>query len=80
MPSPKEFIKQVEIFLNTRIGAILTRYVLKNNASKLLIVASRITTDDAKAFIEHIVKAISLFVSSDESKLVKAELDKFYPR
>jgi hypothetical protein len=71
-----EFFKQVETILKTRIGPIITGSVLKNNLSKINKNPASMTKEDLKIFAENIVKAISLFESRDESKVVRDELEK----
>jgi hypothetical protein len=76
MSQQDEFLKQVETVLNTRIGTIIASSILKNNLSKLNKSPSSMTKDDGKAFIENIVKAVSLFETHNESKVVRSELEK----
>jgi len=76
MTPPDTFIKQVDIVLKNRIGAAIAGSILKNNISKLNTNVSSLTKQECQVFIEHIVNAITLFVSYDESKQVKIELDK----
>jgi hypothetical protein len=71
-----EFLKQLETILKTRIGPIITGSVLKNNISKINKNPASMTKEDLKIFAENIVKAISLFESRDESKVVRDELEK----
>jgi hypothetical protein len=76
MSKQDEFLKQVATILNTRIGTIIASSVLKNNLSKLDKNPSSMTKEDGKIFVENIVKAVSLFETRDESKVVRAELEK----
>ncbi|MGE5173818.1 MAG: hypothetical protein ACM3MD_08315 [Betaproteobacteria bacterium] len=76
MNKGEEFIKQVETILNNRIGKIIAVSVLKNNLSKLNKNAASLTKEDGKVLAENIVKAVSLFETKDESKLIKADLEK----
>ncbi len=76
MSKQDEFLKQVGTILNTRIGAIIASSVLKNNLSKLNKSPSSMTKEDGKIFVENVVKAVSLFETRDESKVVRAELEK----
>lgn len=76
MTKQEEFIKQIENFLNAKIGAIVTRSVLKNNLAKMNKNIEGLKKDDGRVLIENTVKAVSLFSSKDESGLIKAELEK----
>ncbi len=76
MSKQEEFIKQVEILLNTRIGKIIAGSVLNNNLSKLNKDAASLTREDGKVLAENIVKAVALFQTTDESKQIKADLEK----
>ncbi len=76
MSKQDEFLKQVGIILNTRIGTIIASSILKNNLSKLNKSPSSMTKDDGKIFIENIVKAVSLFETRNESKEVRSDLEK----
>jgi hypothetical protein len=76
MSKQDEFLKQAGTILNTRIGTIIASSVLKNNLSKLNKSPSSITKEDGKLFVENIVKAVSLFETRDESKVVRSELEK----
>jgi hypothetical protein len=76
MTKPEEFVKQIENFLSTRVGAILTRSVLKNSLAKLNKNIDTLKKNDGRVLIEDIVKAVSLFSTKDESGQIKAELEK----
>ncbi len=80
MPSSEEFIKQVEIVLKNRIGAIIAGTVLKKNVSKLRANVPGLTKEEGKIFVEHVLQTLSLFVSGDESKQLRAELGKILTR
>ncbi len=76
MSKGEEYIKQVETILSARIGKIIGDSILKNNLSKLNKDAASITKEDCKVLAGHIVKAVSLFETKDESKQIKADLEK----
>jgi len=75
MDKPSEFLNKVETALNLRIGNIIAGSVLKNNLLKLKKDPSSLTAEDCKVLVEHIVKAVSLFVTKDESRSIKVELE-----
>ncbi len=62
--------------MNNRIGTIIASSILKNNLSKLNKNPSSMTKEDGKIFVENIVKAVTLFETRNESKVVRAELEK----
>lgn len=76
MSKQDDFLKQVGSILNARIGVIIASSILKNNLSKLNKNPASLTKDDGKIFVENIVKAVSLFETRDESKLVREDLEK----
>lgn len=79
MSKQEEFIQQIQAVLQTRNGIIIGTSILKNNLAKLNKDSSNMTKDDGKVLIENIVRAVSLFGTKNEAKLVKAELDKALP-
>jgi hypothetical protein len=76
MSKQDDFLKQVETILNNSIGTIIASSVLKNNLSKLNKSPSSMTKEDGKIFVENIVKAVSLFETHNESKVIRTELEK----
>jgi hypothetical protein len=70
----EEFLKKVEASLIARIGTIVGSSVLKNNLSKINKIAANMNKDDMQVLIENITKAVQLFESKDESKLLNADL------
>ena len=76
MGKGEEFIKQVETILNNRIGKVMAGSVLNNNLAKLNKDLANLTKEDGKVLVENIVKAVSLFGTADESKQIKADLEK----
>ena len=80
MGKGEEFIKQVETILNNRIGKVMAGSVLNNNLAKLNKDLANLTKEDGKVLVENIVKAVSLFGTADESKQIKADLEKLLTR
>ncbi len=76
MGKQEEFVSQVETVLNTRVGKIIASSVLKNNLSKLNKNVANITKEDGVVLVNNLVKAVALFETKDESKQIKADLEK----
>ncbi len=76
MGKQEDFVSQVEIVLNTRIGKIIAGSVLKNNLSKLNKNVASITKEDGIVLVNNIVKAVALFETKNESQQIKADLEK----
>ncbi len=75
MTRQEEFIKNVEIALGKRLGNIVTRSILKNNLAKINKAVTILTKEDCKGLVENIVKAVVLFETQDEAKLVRSDLE-----
>jgi ribosomal protein S20 len=76
MTNQEEYLKNVETVLSKRLGNIVTRSILKNNLAKINKAVTALTREDCKGFVENIVKAVSLFETQDEAKLVRSDLEK----
>lgn len=76
MGNQAEFIKEVEIALNKRIGSIISGSILKNNLTKMNKPVASMTREDCKALIESIAQSVALFESKGGANLVKADLEK----
>jgi hypothetical protein len=70
----EEFLKKVEALLIEKIGKIIAGSVLKNNLSKMNKPVPSMDKSDMQSLIENITKAVSLFESNNESKLINEEL------
>jgi hypothetical protein len=70
----EEFLKKVEALLIEKIGKIIAGSVLKNNLSKMNKPVPSMDKSDMQSLIENITKAVSLFESNNESKLINDEL------
>jgi hypothetical protein len=70
----EEFLQKVEAVLIAKIGKIIAGSVLKNNLAKMNKPVASMDKSDMQNLIENITKAVSLFESHDESKLINEEL------
>jgi hypothetical protein len=70
----EEFLKKVEAVLIAKIGKIIAGSVLKNNLSRMNKPVPSMDKSDMQSLIENITKAVSLFESHNESKLINEEL------
>ncbi len=75
MSKQEEFLQKAEAALNTRVGGIVARSLLKINLAKMNKDAAVLTKEDYKVLVEHIVKAATLFETQDESKLIASDLE-----
>ncbi len=75
MSKELEFLRKAEVVLNSRVGGIVARSLLKTNLAKIHKDATALTAEDRKVLVEHIVKAAALFETKDESKLIASDLE-----
>ncbi len=75
MSEQEEFLKRVEAALNSRVGGIVARSLLKINLATINKNVDSLTVEDYRVLFENIVKAVTLFETQDESKLIAADLE-----
>ncbi len=70
----EEFLKKVEAALTMKIGKIIAGSILKNNLAKMNKPVASLDKSDMQILVENITKAVSLFESKNESKMVNEDL------
>jgi hypothetical protein len=75
MSKQEDFIRQVEAVLHRKIGVIIADSILKNNLSKLNKSGDSLTKDDCKLLSNNIAASVALFVTKDETRQIKTELE-----
>jgi len=75
MSKQAEFVKKVEVVLNARIGPVLATSTLNYYISKLDKDVASLTAEDCKALAENLLNSASLFVTKEEAKLIRFDLE-----
>jgi hypothetical protein len=75
MSKQGEFLKKVEAVLNTRIGPVLATSTLNFYISKLDKDIASFTAEDCKALTENLLKSASLFVTKEEARFIRSDLE-----
>jgi hypothetical protein len=75
MSKQGEFLKKVEAVLNTRIGPVLATSTLNFYISKLDKDIASLTAEDCKALTENLLKSASLFVTKEEARFIRSDLE-----
>ena len=75
MSKQAEFVKKVEVVLNARIGPVLATSTLNYYISKLDKDMARLTAEDCRALAENLLSSASLFVTKEEAKLIRFDLE-----
>ena len=75
MSKQGEFLKKVEAALNTRIGPVLATSTLNFYLSKLDKDIASLTAEDCRALAEDLLKSASLFVTKEEARFIRSDLE-----
>jgi hypothetical protein len=75
MSKQGDFLKKVENVLNTRIGPVLATSTLNFYLSKLDKDMESLTVEDCRALAENLLKSASLFVTKEEARFIRSDLE-----
>jgi len=78
MEKGPDFVARLEVVVGRVIGRIVCQSIMRNQLSRLSKDSPDLTADDCKTLTRNILTAVSLFITKEEQKRLKDEMDKLY--
>jgi hypothetical protein len=74
----QDFVTQVEGLMEKTIGRLVGQSILKNQLKKLNKERDALSADDCNTLVQHIVGALSVFVTKQEVETASYQLERLY--